>query len=91
LAGQPGFIVLAPAGAALLDRFRAARFTTWLETTWSEGQPTFVYRITQTGLQRAAQQGIDSGRVLDFLRDRTAEPLPANVARALERRAASEP
>lgn len=91
LAVQSDFTVLAPAGAALLDRFRAARFTTWLETTWRDGQPTFVYRITQTGLQRAAQQGIDSSRVLDFLRARAAEPLPPNVARALERRAAGEP
>lgn len=88
---QPDFTVQAPAGAALLDRFRAARFTTWLETTWRDGQPTFIYRISQSGLQRAAQQGIDSNRVLDFLRTRAAEPLPANVARALERRATGEP
>jgi len=84
---QPDFTLLAPAGVALLDRFRAARFTTWLETTWLDGQPTFVYRISQTGLQRAARQGIDSGRILDFLRARAVEPLPANVVRALERRA----
>lgn len=88
---QPDFTVLVPAGAALLDRFRVARFTTWLGATWDAGLPTFAYRISQAGLQRAGQQGIDSGRVLDFLRTRAAEALPSNVARALERRAASEP
>lgn len=90
LAVQPDFTVLAPAGTPLLDRFRVARFTTWLEPTWRDGLPTFVYRISQTGMQRAAQQGIDSGRILDFLHARAAAPLPANVVRALERRAAGE-
>ncbi len=69
----------------LLDRFRLARFTTSLGATWEDGQPTFAYRISQTGLRRAAQQGIDSARVLAFLQDRATDPLPANVARALER------
>lgn len=84
LAVQPDFTVLASASAALLDRFRLARFTTWLETTWTDGLPTFAYRITQTGLRRAAQQGIDSARILDFLLASCAA-LPQNVARALER------
>jgi hypothetical protein len=83
---RPDFTVLAPAGVALLDRFRVARFTTWLEATWEAGRPTFLYRISQSGLRRAAQQGIDAGRVLDFLQARAAVPLPANVVKALERR-----
>ncbi len=87
LAVQPDFTVLAPAGAALLDRFRLARFTTGLGMTWDAGQPTFAYRISQTGLRRAAQQGIDSARVLVFLQERSVTPLPANVVSALERRA----
>jgi hypothetical protein len=82
---QPDFTVLVPAGVALLDRFRVARFTTWLETTWEAGRPTFAYRISQTGLRRAAQQGIDAGRVLAFLQARAAGPLPDNVVNALER------
>jgi hypothetical protein len=83
---QPDFTILAPAGVALLERFRVARFTTWLQTTWDAGQPIFTYRISQTGLRRAAQQGIDAGRVLDFLQARAVAPLPANVVKALERR-----
>lgn len=86
---QPDFTLLVPAGAALLDRFRAARFTTWQGATWDGDQPIFSYRISQTGLQRAAQQGIDAARVLAFLQARAAE-LPANVARALERRGKAE-
>jgi hypothetical protein len=85
LAVQPDFTVRAPAGAALLDRFRLARFTTRLGTTWDAGQPVFAYRISQTGLRRAAQQGIDSARVLAFLQARADAPLPDNVRRALER------
>ncbi|HSN75526.1 MAG TPA: hypothetical protein VL334_10660 [Anaerolineae bacterium] len=86
LSVQADFTVHAPADAALLDRFRVARFTTWLGATWEDGQPAFAYRISQTGLRRAAQQGIDSARVLDFLQERAVAPLPANVVRALERR-----
>ncbi|MEI2692178.1 MAG: hypothetical protein V9H69_21720 [Anaerolineae bacterium] len=82
---QPDFTVLVPGDAALLDRFRVARFTTWQGATQAEGQPVFSYRISQTGLHRAAQQGIDTARVLAFLQTRAA-PLPANVAAALERR-----
>lgn len=82
---QPDFTLPVPAGAALLDRFRVARFTTWQGITWDAGQPTFIYRISQSGLQRAAQQGIDASRVLAFLQERAAE-LPANVVKALERR-----
>lgn len=88
LSVQPDFTVLIPAGASLLDRFRVARFTTWQGATWDAGQPVFTYRISQTGLSRAAQQGIDAGRVLAFLQARAAI-LPANVAKALERKVMS--
>lgn len=89
LSVQPDFTVLAPAGASLLDRFRVARFTTWQGAAWDGGQPTFIYRISQTGLGRAAQQGVDAGRVLAFLQARAAS-LPANVAKALQRRTAGD-
>jgi len=82
---QPDFTVLVPGDAALQDRFRVARFTTWQGVTQAAGQPIFAYRISQTGLRRAGQQGIDTARVLAFLHARAAS-LPANVAAALERR-----
>lgn len=86
LAVNADFTVYASASTALLDRFRLARFTTWQPPVQQDDAPVFVYRISQSGLQRAARQGISAAQVLDFLRQRTAA-LPDNVARALERRA----
>ena len=48
-------------------------------------EPTFCYRITQSGLRRAADQGIDALRILAFLQDRCSEPLPASVVSGLQR------
>ncbi|MFZ2489152.1 MAG: hypothetical protein WAZ19_13650 [Anaerolineae bacterium] len=79
---QPDFVVLATTATPLLDRFRLARFTTWLEPQGT----TFGYRISQSGMQRAAQQGITVARILEFLHSRAAAPLPVNVVAALERR-----
>lgn len=78
---QPDFVVLATTTTPLLDRFRLARFTTWLEPQGT----TFAYRISQSGLQRAAQQGITTPLILEFLHSHTVEPLPAKVVAALER------
>ncbi len=83
----PDFTVLVPANALLLDRFRVSRFTTWEPPTRSQPNvaPTFRYRITQGGLQRATEQGIDALRVLAFLQERCTEPLPASVVSGLQR------
>ena len=78
----PDFAVEIPADAPLIDRFRVARFTTW-EPIVHAAEPLFRYRITQTGLRRAARQGIPAERVLAYLRERCGEALPANVAAAL--------
>lgn len=77
---RPDFTVEVPADAALLERFRVSRFT-----TWTEGGPPFRYRITQDGLRRAAAQGIEADRILAYLREQVGDALPPNVARALER------
>ena len=79
----PDFSVTIPADAPLIDRFRVARFTTW-EPVASQPELAFRYRITQTGLRRAARQGITAERVLDYLpANRCGDALPANVAAAL--------
>ena len=78
----PNFAIEVPAEAPLIDRFRIARFTTW-EPVARHPELVFRYRITQTGLRRAARQGITAERVLDYLRERCGESLPANVAAAL--------
>ena len=76
------YTVEIPADAPLLDRFRVSRFTTWLP---AEREPSlrFRYRISQTGLQHAARQGITAQRVLEYLRERAGAELPENVAAAL--------
>jgi len=78
----PDFAVEIPADAPLIDRFRVARFTTW-EPIGRRAEPLFRYRITQSGLRRAARQGIPTERVLAYLRERCGDALPANVATAL--------
>ena len=64
-----------------------SRFTTWEPPTRSqpEAEPTFCYRITQSGLRRATEQGIDALRVLAFLQEHCTEPLPAPVVSGLQR------
>lgn len=86
LAVERDFTVLVPHDAAVRDRFRAARVAAFVETRGlPNGQPLFVYRITQTSLRAAAQQHISAAQVLDFLQARANAALPDNVARALTR------
>lgn len=81
------YTILVPGDAPLLDRFRVSRFTSWEPPTRSqpEAEPTFCYRITQSGLQRAAAQGIDALRVLTFLQEHCTGPLPTSVVTGLQR------
>jgi hypothetical protein len=81
------YTVVVPSDAPLLDRFRVSRFTTWEPPTGAHSGSalTFRYRITQSGLRRAAAQGIDAERVLAFLQERSARPLPAAVIAGLQR------
>ena len=78
----PDFTLEIPADAPLIDRFRVARFTTW-EPVVRQPALLFRYRITQTGLRRAARQGITAERVLIYLQEQCGEALPGNVAAAL--------
>ncbi len=63
-----------------VDRFQAARFTTWV----SAGDP-YVYRVDAEGIQEAAAQGINTGHIASFLSRALGEkPIPAPVAALLE-------
>ena len=81
------YTILVPSDAPLFDRFRVSRFTTCEPPTRSqpEAEPTFCYRITQSGLRRATAQGIDALRVLAFLQEHCTDPLPAPVVSGLQR------
>lgn len=80
------FTVIVPADAPLRERFRVARFTTWMA-----GGPPFRCRITQSGLRRAAAQRIEAAQILAYLRAQAGPALPDNVVRALERWQAAAP
>lgn len=86
LSVQGDFTVILPMDAPLRDRFRVARFT-----SWTPGGPPFRYRITRSGLRRAALQGIRTEQVLTFLVDRSDGIVPANVSRALQQWEARDP
>ena len=69
------------AAARAFERFQAARVADWDETR----PGAFVYRLTPHSLRRAQEQGIRPARVLEFLAQKNAAPLPVSVVRAVER------
>jgi len=79
------FTALVPL-ARRYERFQLARVADWVtspRTGVSEGK--FVYRLAPNSLERARQQGIPVARVLEFLGQVTAAPVPRFVEAALTR------
>lgn len=75
-------VLAVPAGLAPYQRFRVARVTQWLGL---EGD-RYTYRLAPRALRRAHGQGVELGRIIDFLREVAAEPgLPPTVLTALQR------
>jgi hypothetical protein len=63
-----------------VDRFQAARFTTWV----SAGDP-YVYRLDAAGIQQAAEQGINTGHISSFISRALGDtPLPQPIAQLLD-------
>ncbi len=63
-----------------VDRFQAARFTSWV----SAGDP-YTYKLDGAGIQQAAEQGINTGHIASFISRVLGDaPVPANIARLLE-------
>jgi len=63
-----------------VDRFQAARFTSWV----SAGDP-YTYKLDGAGIQQAAAQGINTGHIASFITRTTGEAaVPAGVARLLD-------
>ncbi len=71
--------ILAPRTLSRYERFQLARITEWGEA----GDP-YVYRLTAAGLQRAAEQNIQSDAIQAFLRRTSGEDLPHPIAQMLE-------
>ena len=63
-----------------VDRFQAARFTTWV----SAGDP-YTYKLDAVGIQQAAEQGINTGHIASFIsRGLGDAPVPAAITRMLD-------
>ncbi len=67
-----------------VERFQAARFTSWLGAPDSREAP-YGYRLDAEGIKRAAEQNITTAHIAAFLkRVLNDAPLPKNLARLLE-------
>jgi len=79
-------VIRVPAAITPYHRFRVARVTKWLGL---EGA-VYTYRLTPASLRRAAKQGVELGRIIDFLREVADEHgLPPTLLGALQRWARS--
>ena len=66
-----------------MDRFQAMRFTTWISVV-SNVSP-YAYKLSQSGIRQAAEQGINIGHISAFLkRMMNVEELPPTLNRLLE-------
>ena len=73
------FTVHVPYGIPLTDRFRVERFA-----AWQASYPDYVYQINQRSLKRAADEGIPTDKIVEFLRAHT-KSIPPKVTTALAR------
>lgn len=63
-----------------VDRFQAARFTTWV----SAGDP-YTYKLDAAGVQQAAEQGINTGHIASFISRALGDvPPPPAIMRLLD-------
>ena len=72
--------ILVPRMASRYERFQLARITEW----GPAGDP-FEYRLSATGLQRAAEQDVPVDAIKAFLQRTSGERLPESVERLLDR------
>jgi hypothetical protein len=76
---RPDFTILVPAGGSLYHRFQVERFA---DRQGSE-EGAYLYLVTQDSLARLLREDIKVETVLGFLKQATADRLPANVAHTL--------
>jgi hypothetical protein len=88
---QPDGTLEVPRTVNAYERFTAARFTDWLPQDFGSlsrlPKPEMVYRYRITGgsLARARAQGVAVRHVLGFLGKASVNPVPQQIAGALER------
>lgn len=71
--------LLVTRGFSRFERFQLARFTSWVKPPASPSEP-YVYRVDAAGIQRGANQGIQTDNIDTFLRRVTGAALPQYVA-----------
>ncbi len=72
--------LLIPRKVSRVDRFQAARFTSWV----SAGDP-YTYKVDSAGVERAAGQGINTGHIASFLSRALGDaPVPGGIMRMLD-------
>jgi hypothetical protein len=65
-----------------IDRFQAARFTTW----GAVSNDKYVYKLDNAGVQQAAKQGIEPSHIASFItRSLDNATMPPTIARLLEK------
>ena len=73
------FTITLPPGTPLSDRFRAERFA-----IWQASYPQYVYQVNQRSIADAAEAGISTAQILEFLRKRCHQ-VPEKVVAGLEK------
>lgn len=73
------YTITLPAGTPLSDRFRVERFA-----LWRASYPQYVYQLSQRSLTNAADEGITTTQILEFLRKRCHQ-IPEKIVTALEK------
>ncbi|MCB9451202.1 MAG: hypothetical protein H6672_07165 [Anaerolineaceae bacterium] len=77
---QPDGTLLVSRKASRVDRFQVARFT-----SWGAASDPYPYKLDGEGIQRAAEQGINTGHIANFLsRVLEDKPIPPAIAGLLE-------
>jgi hypothetical protein len=69
------FTIRIPYGAPIADRFRVERFA-----VWKAAYPDYLYQINQRSLKRAAEEGVTSARILEFLGSHARNASPKVIA-----------
>ncbi len=82
---QPDAVVLVPFNASRYERFQVARVATPAPLRSRALSQPFTYHLTPDSLARARDDGIQTERVLEFLREASGRAIPASVKRAIER------
>ena len=76
---HPDGLCEVPRTSSRYDRFQLARFTEWL----ASGDP-YQYRLSTAGLAQAAQQNIQAGNILTFLKRGTGDQVPDAIFNLVE-------